>query len=414
MSNTLTIDLLQSIYGCASSADSMQQIASTFYDLTGMPTVIADSLHHIIALSPDIQLAFPSGCAWGDLVDNGYVLPLQITTDDPAPSPFGNASSLGSAVSSSVLLHCSPFPGRSEQCVMCDIHHNSSVLMKLAVTAPSDDDSVQLVTALASSLYTAWFRLRYTTNSIIDAKSRFLLSLLKNGETGFPYGGLEGCSPKGPYVIVCLPVSPDHLTDMSHYSICDELSGMIGPSLLSVFDDNEYVFLICDVEEKHFSILEDVADRRQLILGLSHEFTDLSQASQHHLQARGSAITASHFSGFTGLARFDDMKLFLMFDMFYKTGGGQDMVNPQVEILAKTDEEKNTGFMRTLFCWLLCSQRAAAAASLLGVHRNTLDNRLAKINELIDADWNSCTYSTCMLYSLYITMDRLGQLEFFK
>ena len=405
---------IEAIYDCAAYADSIQEIADNFYHLTNLPAVIADSLHYIVALTPDIRAAYGNECSWSDLVEKGVLTPIQDSADVPAPDPFTNA--LGSAVSPAVLMHKSTLDDGKTLCVMCDIRHKNNVLLKLAVISSKDfgDDSIHLVEALAKSLYTAWFRLRYTTNSIIDDKSRFLLSLLKGDNSIMPYGGLEGFPPEGPFIAASMIVKPDNLIAITFSSVCDELSRLLGGSTLSVFDSNEYIFLINVADNERITMLDSFAKHRRLTLGISQHFTDLSQAQKYHLQARGAAITASRFASFSGCAAFDDMKLFLMFDMFSKTEAGEGMIDPQVELLTKSDEDKNTGFMRTLFCWLLNSQRATAAAKQLGVHRNTLDNRLAKINELIDANWDSSSYATCMLYSLYITLDKLGQLEFFK
>lgn len=414
MFNSNYTSLLEAIFDSAASARTLQEIILDFYNMTGLPTVVADSLHCITALSPDIQQEYGGSCTWSDLVEGGLLSPVQRVPAEPAPAPFGESISLGVSVAPSVLMHSSQLEGSDKLCIMCDIHHDENVLMKLAVVAPESDESSRLVEALAKGLYNAWFRLRYTTNSIIDSKSRFLLSLIKGTEGPLPYGRPEGFELQAPFVVASFPINPSSLVDMAHFSICDELSRTIGPALISALDDNEYIFLISDVRQKHIAVLEETAKRRSLILGLSREFTSLSQLQEHHLQARGAAATASKFADFTGIAKYDEMKLFLMFDAFSGTDGASSMTDIQVELLARSDEEKNTGFMRTLFCWLLCNQRAVVAANLLGIHRNTLDNRLAKVNELIDAHWGSCTYSTCMLYSLYVTLSRLGQLEYFK
>ena len=318
----------------------------------------------IIAATADVQAEHGPGCSWDDLTNTGAY------------------------------------------CVLRDISHDDTALMKLAVICKDEPDADldHLVSVLADSLYAAWFRLRFTAFNMADSKSRFLLSLLRNEISSATVS--ENIS--GPFITVVIPSS--HANQAS--SAFDVLSSITGKQLLFACDNNEYIFLI-NADDAHTAILNDLARQHPLTLGISQTFTDLGQTSCFRLQASSAAAAAARFPGFSGCANFNDMKLFLMFDMISCSDIGISITDPQVELLAKSDKEKNTGFMRTLFCWLLNSQHAAAAAKQLGIHRNTLDNRLSKINELIDADWNSCTYCTCMLYSLYITLDKLGQLEFF-
>ncbi|MBE6992944.1 MAG: hypothetical protein E7430_10335 [Ruminococcaceae bacterium] len=393
----------EKIYDCAYAANSLQELADKFYHLTGLSTVIADSLDYIVAATPDIQVSCSTNLEWNNFVEQGLLPTVTIPVNEPDPG------------SPSVLLHHAAL-GNGRFCVICSIRHNGSALLKLAVVLSGEpaDNEIHLITVLAKSLYSTWFRLKYTGHSIFDVKSRFLLSLLEGANIDtVPYPGTDGFSPEGPYVIATLTVTPAVLTDIAYSSVCDEISILCGKQLLSAFTNNEYVFLINASDTSYLSDLDDFSKRHDIILGISRRFSDLSKTSEHHLQAHSAAETASRFKNFKGCARYDDMKLFLMFDMLSKTDAAPGFMDRQVDILAQSDAEKNTDFLRTLFCWLLNSQHASASAKQLGVHRNTLDNRLAKINELIDANWNSSVYSTCMLYSIYVTLDRLDQLEFF-
>lgn len=350
---------IETLYDCAVKAASFQEILDRFFELTGLTALAADQFDHIIAAAGNIQSKH--GGLWDEMISSGA------------------------------------------NCTVRDIRHENTLLMKLAVTCsvePNGDNDI-LVSALSNSLHAAWFRLRYTALNMPGSKSRYLLSLLSGDTTAASAAGFSG-----PFV-VAVSVQSEQAANL-----LDAISSISGKQLLFACDNNEYIFLI-NADDAHTAILNDLARQHHLTLGISQTFTDLGQTSCFRLQASSAAAAAARFPGFSGCANFDDMKLFLMFDMISCSDIGISITDPQVELLAKSDKEKNTGFMRTLFCWLLNSQHAAAAAKQLGIHRNTLDNRLSKINELIDADWNSCTYCTCMLYSLYITLDKLGQLEFF-
>lgn len=358
------LENIATLYECAVNASDFQEILDKFFDLTGLTAAAAASPNDLVAVTPDMQSAHRSDCSWNDVVNAGSC------------------------------------------CLVRDISHNNTVVMNMAVVCQSEptDDIYHYVSALANCIYSAWFRLRYTEFSLAESKSRRLLSLL-NGSIP---AATDAMDIPAPFVIAVLCSDHTEQTSVLH----DALSYLLRDHCLSAYDNSEYIYLL-NAAGPGPHILEDFAKRNNLTFGVSQSFDDLKELPASRTQASHAAAVASRFINFSGCAMFDEMKLYLMFDILSKTGESQHMINSQVEILVKSDEGKNTDFMRTLFCWLLNSQRAAAAAKQLGVHRNTLDNRLAKINELIDADWNSSTYSTCMLYSLYITMGNLGQLEFF-
>lgn len=352
---------IEKLYEFAVNADGFQDIIDLFSELTGLTAAAADSFNHIIAASGNIQSVY--GSSWDDLISSG------------------------------------------ENFAVRDILHENTLLIKLAVICNGEPAALldSLVSALANSLYAAWFRLRYTAFNTYSSRSELLLSLLRGDK---PVGAEPLC---GPFIAAVIPSTRTNQGDM----IFDILASAENDDFLFVHDNNEYIFLF-NANDVLLSKLNNFGKRHHLVIGISRTFVNIEDASSHRIQARDAAAAAARFPDFAGCAAFDRMKLFSMFETLSANHMGQSMMDPQVELLAKSDREKNTGFMRTLFCWLLNSQHASAAAKQLGVHRNTLDNRLSKINELIDADWNSCTYSTCMLYSLYVTLADMGQLEYFE
>ena len=60
--------------------------------------------------------------------------------------------------------------------------------------------------------------------------------------------------------------------------------------------------------------------------------------------------------------------------------------------------------------WLPSPPRPEAGAYIY-VHRNTLDNRIAKLTERISGDWNLGSYCTAMLYSTWFYLRKEGWLR---
>ncbi len=370
---------LQAVFNSALTADSREAVVKSFYDLTGMPAVVVDMANHVAVASGNGE------CDFGTIED-------ELSKAELPPDVSG------CPISQPVVITA----GGENSWALWAIYDGYQCLMKLAVCVGHEPDRRKLSAGetLAKGLYSLWLRLRLAASDDENEKGSYLRSLIQGNETRRLPGFGE------PYIIAVTAADTGR-------QLFRELGGRFEFPAIWADNGGEYVLLMSRADEAGLSGFESAAKSRGAIVGLSQQFADLSKAPSYYTQARDSAAIASRFAGFSGFARFRDMKLFLMFDSFSKTDPGRSMVDPQVELLAGYDREKNTAYLRTLFCWLLNSQRAAAAARQLGVHRNTLDNRLARINELISADWGSCADSTGMLYSLFITMDRLGSLEYF-
>lgn len=70
------------------------------------------------------------------------------------------------------------------------------------------------------------------------------------------------------------------------------------------------------------------------------------------------------------------------------------------DVLYEYDQAHNTKFCQTLLAYLVCERNAVATASRLYLHRNTLRNRLNKIDEIITANLDDADERMHILISL--------------
>lgn len=127
--------------------------------------------------------------------------------------------------------------------------------------------------------------------------------------------------------------------------------------------------LSANVDHSHFS------------WGLSHEFQKLRLFRQHYQMARSAALRAveKKQGGFT---MRQCAPTFLLQEMS-KGKSLQHFMHPAYFFLRQYDTQNNTQYVATLFWYLYYNRNLMDASARIGVHRNTVDNRISKITELL-------------------------------
>lgn len=70
-------------------------------------------------------------------------------------------------------------------------------------------------------------------------------------------------------------------------------------------------------------------------------------------------------------------------------------------LLKEHDEKHHTEYCRTLLVWLVNDRSIVRTAEELYLHRNTLSNRLSRIDEIINVDLDDFSTRVRMQLSLY-------------
>lgn len=75
------------------------------------------------------------------------------------------------------------------------------------------------------------------------------------------------------------------------------------------------------------------------------------------------------------------------------------------DMLYHYDSEHNTNYCETLLAYLVCERNAVATAEKLFLHRNTLRNRLSKIDEIIETDLENVDERMHLMISLNVLLN---------
>ena len=393
-------------FRAAVTANSLQEMTALAHQTLGRPILMADSIHNILAVSDDVAERFGKDVRWKRLVEEGW-LPSPPTPKDgaykmPLPSQLETPEPV--RISSCVLPS-------GEITYLCDLRDHGHIIMKLAVMASQRGED-QRVEALAKSCYLLYFRLVQSGAEYVSGRGNYLRGLLQGNDQLEPVS-TQWLGIAAPYLLLVFPVEEKGVVELSISRLMDALRKELGYGIRSVSESEQLVILFHAPED-----VEQLGERLNRILqcgnypvGVSRPFLDLIQLRQVFQETNQQLQAAMAFRGFSRCAMKRDFCVFQMFELVRKQDAACSLLHPDAETLWDRDRTRGSHDLETLFCWLYYEKNAAEAARHIYVHRNTLDNRIAKISERISADWNWGSYCTAMLYSTWFYLRKEGWLR---
>jgi DNA-binding protein Fis len=170
------------------------------------------------------------------------------------------------------------------------------------------------------------------------------------------------------------------------------------PDGFSVLYKSYIGVLVSDVSEEQKEKLKILASEENINVGISWKFDDINQFSRHFYQAVSCIKQSQYFN--TGI-HVHDYTDFSCYDMLLNCSGETMLENychPALKILNSYDVVLH----ETLKKYLECSINATLAAEQLFIHRNTLNYRIKKIEELTGLDLDNHNVLQCLMDSFRI------------
>lgn len=136
--------------------------------------------------------------------------------------------------------------------------------------------------------------------------------------------------------------------------------------------------------------------------GASRPIFDLEGFSAFHLQACKAWETGESFEDNAPLYNYDNYAVYHLLEYGSTQHDLMTFCHTSIFILAEYDASHRTDLLETLNVYLNCHCNAAEAASMLYIHRNTMNYRLSKINELTNIDLDNTESFFHLLLSFHI------------
>jgi len=176
----------------------------------------------------------------------------------------------------------------------------------------------------------------------------------------------------------------------------------------SLIFEGKLVTVFHGAEEKRLAFeekLKNLLAQAKCCCGVSNAFTDIFQLPQQYRLARA-AVTYSRAPVAEGeIYRFEDAALYYGLSLLSDSSGDW-FAHTSLKKLRDYDRENNTDFYNTLKTFLLCERSYIRASEELGIHRNSLIYRIARINELTGADLDNPRVRLHILFSYALAETR--------
>lgn len=147
----------------------------------------------------------------------------------------------------------------------------------------------------------------------------------------------------------------------------------------------------------------------QIRLGISREFTDLTDCRKYYLQALKALEIGRIVWPAEPRILYADVQLYDLLSP-HAQHDSRDVSHPALTVLREFDEKHHADLYHTLYSYLKNNQQLQKTADELFVHRNTLRYRLRQIDELIQLDLRQID-NMLRLYMSYQMTDYLDKLR---
>lgn len=152
---------------------------------------------------------------------------------------------------------------------------------------------------------------------------------------------------------------------------------------------NNMLFLLLETDnlEAAASNLENFFKSYHLVVGCSEHFSNLMDFKKYCEEARDILRVGTQMNPEESVYQYSDYYLYYLVSVLKKNGDLKSFCLPELFPLIRSDLENNTCYIETIQAYLR-SRNTLTAAGELHIHRNTLNYRLQKIEELTKLNLN--------------------------
>lgn len=213
------------------------------------------------------------------------------------------------------------------------------------------------------------------------------------------------------YLLVTFQTNRFDKINSIYNNICVNIEKQIPESFAFYFEDN--LLAVINLDHARMS-KTDAVHMLSIFLreglfhaGISYIFFDFSTFSSYYKQTLGALEMGEKYSPHEWCYDFEDYVLHYF--MHYGTSriDGRHLCHPGVVQLYVYDLKNKTNLLETLKTYLECGENAVQTAQNLYIHRNTLYQRLKKINGIIHTNLDNANIRLFIMMS-YTFVDLLG------
>lgn len=381
--------LLSAVEGC------LARLMDTASRLLGCPLLLGDTLLNVLAWTGD---APAESWSWDDFIAAGLAPEFQVQPeglDRARAIPYG--------------FTATPIAGSSggNWYTLVDLELGGSLTAHLVTVGLGPDcgpEADELLGVLCLSIRGLLRPERDLSFRSLSA-GQFLLQLLREEEMDEALlrfrAGLTGLEPEGRFALLLVELRDYHPVTAAISTVCDRLRALTGGPY--AIDQETLILLVQGsgrTPDRLWDRLAALLKEHGLQGVHSPWFYRLADTGHHYRQAARALELRQCAPEVKPLYDSEDLAVYRLADLVFRSEGRLIVDQPILLALAEADKGGKTAYLDTLFAYLSCAQHSAAACSRLHIHRNTLDYRLRRMEELSPIDWSDGD----LLFRLYFSL----------
>jgi sugar diacid utilization regulator len=169
----------------------------------------------------------------------------------------------------------------------------------------------------------------------------------------------------------------------------DRISGsraiFYNQDIILVFSQDEDI----SKDEEKLLLFKKFLQRERMYAGISRSFKSLIDIHEHYNQAIEALGIGKDIYSRENLFYYEDCAMYILFENFRDLKNLKSLCHPALFVLSEYDKKNGTDFMQCLRNYLIFDKNPAKVASVMFVHRNTINYRINKIQEITNIDFDN-------------------------
>ena len=367
---------------------SLQELIRTGAETLGRPVLLGDAILTVLAHSGQPE---GDGDRWEDFIRSGYAPDFQtdMTLFDP------NKVALDDGFFACRVQN----RRRGWTDLLIDLEQGGTVLGHLVVSGEGGgfrQEEYRLIAVLCRCILSQLRQWQAGQSNRQLSGEQFVGQLFRGelrGELLKFRANLLQLPLEGTFSVAAIRLDGYHPRTRSISTIRERLEAVCGgPSVL----ESQALFLL--VRSGNWDGLERELGENGMAGGLSRTFSHLEDAPRFRRQAELVLSILDHEK--VGLVSYSQAEPNILIDGLPAELQDALLTHPVVQRLRELDQESKFSFTETLLAYLSCAQRPGLTCTRLHIHRNTLDYRLHRLEELVEIDWNNGKEMAVLLLAL--------------
>ena len=374
-----------SLLDCIIKGKELRDVIETGFEILGNPIMLMDTSYKVLAYKTNETIDDP---VWSDLVEHGY-------SSRKFVSLFKSEHIIDKILKNDLPIILDTGVAETIRRILGKIMLNGSCKGYLAVLeynhAFSDQEVhiTRLICEVISSLMQSGSnRMTNTTGLMFENIIQDLLEK-RIDDAATLAGRLHACDWQPGSRIIAVTVDMCKYNDVSFIDFFRNKLGAALPGSKSVYYDDALV-VILDMYNKSFAsnsrifdTLKQFVTENDLLAGVSLPFDDLLMLPKFYRQSKRAISIGQVLDSGSCIFAYRDFAVDDFISESAKSFNILDFCHKAVLDLRDFDDEKNTEYFTTLYTYLAHDKNVIATAQALFIHRNTVNYRIEKIEEII-------------------------------